>query len=139
MRLAVLVLSSLVATAAHAQKAQPLTERQAGFLHGMAAEMQAMLRHDHARKGHGTTYREPRVVFDRNRRQIVVVNRFHRNPKASVRRALKRSMPDRQPNLCLAFQSPTVRATGVTIVLRAEMRSGSPIASVRASADLCPL
>ena len=138
MRIVVLLLAALLATAAQAQKLEPLTERQAGFLQGMATEMEAMLRHDHARKGLAATHTMPRVTFDRQRRQIVIRNRFHRNPKASVRRALKRSMPDRRANLCLAFQSRTVRDTGVAIVLRAEMRSGSLIGSVRASPDLCP-
>lgn len=136
MRLA-FALAAVLAFTTAAQARTPLTERQSQFLEGMAKSIEGSLARRHARTG-ARTFEPPKVTLDLPKRRLTIVNRFKQNPRGADRRAVKTALKDQQPELCLMFQSQALRKTDLSIVVRAELRSGSPIATVRASPKLCP-
>ena len=135
MRFLVLALAFL-ALPAHAAARAPLTDIEKGLLRQMAESMERQLHRAHA-KAAGTPYAKPKVRLNVAERRIVITNRFRHNPSPETRRALKRSLKDRVPQLCTALQSPQVRRTGLALVVREEMRSGSLIATASAKASEC--
>ena len=135
MRSLVLALA-LLTLPAHAAARASLTDIEKGLLRQMAESMERQLRRAHA-KAAGSPYAKPEVRLDVAERQIVITNRFRHNPSPEARRAIKRSLKDRVPQLCTALQSPPIRRTGLALVVREEMRSGSLIATASASANEC--
>ena len=128
----------LWAVPAHAEQA-PLSREQMNMLQGMADSMRHRLHKAYSRHGAASSFEKPRVTLDLPKRRLSIVNRFRRNPRGAARKQVREAMAARVPGLCLAFRQRPVRETGLEIVVRAEMRSGSPIAKAVASPARCPL